>query len=125
VGEVLQQQPHARVGVLAAGQVWGAQVGEVHVFERPALLRGVEAAGDGGEEVGEAADGALDRPSLIAADQTLRLAAAVGVVLVQAHQQLRVHPGHQLHGRPDGTVLARCDQGQPEQEAGDVLVVQL
>ena len=36
VGEVLQQQPHGRIRVLAAGQIRGAQVGEVDVLERPA-----------------------------------------------------------------------------------------
>jgi hypothetical protein len=44
VGEVLQQQPHAGVGVLAAGEVGGAQVGKVHVLEAPAGLGGIEAA---------------------------------------------------------------------------------
>src|SRR4029450_10366816 len=53
VGEVLQQQPHAGIRVLAAGQVGGAQVGDVDVLERPAGRAAVEAAGGGGEEVGE------------------------------------------------------------------------
>jgi hypothetical protein len=125
VGEVLQQEPHGRVGVLAAGQVRGAQVGEVDVLERPAGRAGVEAAGGGGEEVGEAADGALDRPGLVAADQGLGFAAAVGVVLVQPDQQLGVHPSHQLLGGADGAALAGCVEGQAEQEGGDVLVVGL
>jgi hypothetical protein len=94
VGEVLQQQPHASIGVLTAGQVRGAQVGEVDVLERPARGSGVEAAGGGGEEVGEPSDGPLDRPGLVASDQALGFAAAVGVVLVEADQQLGVHPGH-------------------------------
>ena len=96
MGEVLQQQPHAGIGVLAAGQVGGAEVGEVDVLEAPAGRAGVEAAGGGGEEVGEPADGALDRAGLVAADQALGFAAAVGVVLVQPDQQLGVHPGHEL-----------------------------
>ena len=76
MGEVLQQQPHARVGVLAAGQVGGAEVGEVDVLERPPGRAGVEAAGGGGEEVGEPADGALDGTGLVAADQALLWIAA-------------------------------------------------
>ena len=116
MGEVLQQQPHGRIRVLAAGQVRGAQVGEVDVLERPAGGAGVEAAGGGGEEVGEPADGALDGPGLVPADQALGFAAAVGVVLVQPDQQLGVHPGHELAGGADGAVLAGRVQGEAEQE---------
>jgi hypothetical protein len=46
-------------------------------------------------------------------------------VLVQPHQQLGIHPRHQLHRRPDGAVLARCVQRQAQQQGGDVLVVRL
>jgi hypothetical protein len=106
VGEVLQQQPHGRIRVLAAGQVRRAEVGEVDILERPASLGGVEAAGGGGEEVGEPPDGPLDGSGLVAADQALGFAAPVGVVLVQPHEQLGVHASHQLTGAADEAVLA-------------------
>jgi hypothetical protein len=46
-------------------------------------------------------------------------------VLVEADQQLGVHPGHELAGGADGAVLPRRVQSQAEEEGGDVLVVGL
>jgi hypothetical protein len=86
VGEVLQQQPHAGIGVLPPGQEGRAQVGEVDVLEAPAAPGGVEAAGHGGEEVGEPTQGSLDRPCLVVADQALGFPEPVGVVLIEADQ---------------------------------------
>jgi hypothetical protein len=125
VGEVLQQQPHAGVGVLAAGQVRRTQVGEVDVLEAPTGHPGVEAARHRGEKVGESPHGALDRPCLVPAPQAPDLPLAVGVVLVQPHQQLGVHASHQLLRAADRAVLPRRIQGQPEQKGGHILVVGL
>jgi hypothetical protein len=80
---------------------------------------------DGGEEVGEAGDGALDGAGLVAADQRLGLPAPVGVVLVQPDQQLGVEARQQLLRAADGAVLAGGVERQAEDEAGDVLVVGL
>ena len=44
MGEVLQQQPHAGIRVLTAGQIGGAEVAEVDLLERPASVPRVEAA---------------------------------------------------------------------------------